>query len=291
MSQPKNTQVKQNEKRIMKKTLNIIGAGRVGRVFAQLFAANDVFLVQDVLNRSAASSAEAIAFIGAGSAVSGYQDLRPAAVTMLTVPDDQIARCCAELAQSGQIGADSVVFHCSGALSSADLLAASSLGAAVASAHPVRSFADAATVATHFNGTFCGIEGDPRAIALLEPALGAIGARVIALQASTKTLYHAASVIACNYLVTLMDVALKAYVAAGIPEHIARQMAEPLVSETVSNVFRLGPAQALTGPIARGDLAAVARQQQVVEAWDASAGRVYHTMAEATKELAQRKTR
>ena len=273
----------------MKKTLNIIGAGRVGRVFAQLFTANDVFLVQDVLNRSTASSADAIAFIGAGSAACGYQALRAADVTLLAVPDDQIARVCAELAQTGQIGSDSVVFHCSGALSSADLLAASSLGAAVASVHPVRSFADAATVARHFNGTFCGIEGEPRALALLEPALGAIGARLIPLQASSKTLYHAAAVIACNYLVTLMDVALNAYVAAGIPEPIARQMAEPLVSETVGNVFRLGPAQALTGPIARGDLAAVARQQQVVDAWDASAGRVYHTMAEATKELARRK--
>ena len=53
----------------------------------------------------------------------------------------------------GRIGADSVVLHCSGALSSADLLAASSLGAAVASAHPVRSFADAAAVAQHFNSS------------------------------------------------------------------------------------------------------------------------------------------
>lgn len=273
----------------MKKTLNIIGAGRVGRVFAQLFASNGVFLVQDVLNRSAASSAEAIAFIGAGAAVSRCQDLRPAAVTMLAVPDDQIAPVCAELAKCGQIAAGSVVFHCSGALSSADLQAASALGAAVASAHPVRSFADAAEVALHFNGTICGLEGDPRAVALLEPALGVIGARVIALQADSKTLYHAAAVFACNYLVTLMDVALKAYVAAGIPEHIARQMAEPLASETLSNVFRLGPAQALTGPIARGDLAAVARQQQAVDAWDRSAGQLYASLAGATKELARRK--
>lgn len=275
----------------MEKTLNIVGAGRVGRVFAQLFASNAVFLVQDVLDRSATSCAEAIAFIGAGTAASRYQELRPADVTMLAVPDDQIALCCAELVQYGQIGADSLVFHSSGALSSAELLPASALGAAVASAHPIRSFADTAAVARHFNGTFCGLEGDPRAVALLEPALSAIGARVIPLQASTKTLYHAASVFACNYLVTLMDVALKAYVAAGIPEQLARQMAEPLVSETVSNVFRLGPAQALTGPIARGDLATVARQQQAVDAWDSSAGQLYKTLAEATKELAQRKNR
>ncbi len=159
----------------------------------------------------------------------------------------------------------------------------------MASAHPVRSFADTAAVARHFNGTFCGLEGDPRAVALLEPALNAIGAQVIALQADTKTLYHAASVFACNYLVTLMDVALNAYVAAGIPEHLARQMAEPLVRETVSNVFRLGPAQALTGPIARGDLATVARQQQAVDAWDPPAGRLYASLAEATKALARRK--
>jgi predicted short-subunit dehydrogenase-like oxidoreductase (DUF2520 family) len=273
----------------MKKTLNIVGGGKVGRVLGRLFAANQVFLLQDVLNRSKASAEAAVAFMAAGTALSNLSQMRAADVTLLAVPDDQIAGCCAQLLQHGLIGSGSVVFHCSGALSSEVLQPAAQFGAVVASVHPVRSFADPEQIAASFVDTFCSLEGSPTALEVLTPALSAIGARLIPIQASAKTLYHAASVIACNYLVTLLDTALQTYRAAGIDDATARQLAEPLVTETVHNVFRLGPEQALTGPIARGDLATVARQQAALDACNPQAGSLYRTLAEATVELAQRK--
>src|SRR5438128_779566 len=212
------------------------------------------------MNRSSASSSATLDFIGAGRVAAGWQELRHADVTMLSVPDDQIAPVCAALAQHGHALPGTVVFHCSGALSSLVLQAATVQGAAVASLHPVRSFAQAGEVAQHFAGTICGLEGDPLAVQMLKQALAAIGAQTISLEAGSKTLYHAASVFACNYLVTLMDVALQAYVAAGISEDMARQLAEPLVRGTVDNIFKLGPAQALSGPIARGDWVTVDKQ-------------------------------
>jgi predicted short-subunit dehydrogenase-like oxidoreductase (DUF2520 family) len=273
----------------MKKTLNLVGGGKVGRVLGRLFAAHGVFQLQDVLNRSPASAGAAVAFMGAGTAVDSYRQMRAAEVTLLAVPDDQIAGCCAQLVQHGLIQSGSIVFHCSGALSSAVLQPAAQLGAAVASVHPVRSFADAELVAASFANTFCSLEGSPAALALLAPALQAIGAQLIPIEAGAKTLYHAASVIACNYLVTLLDTALQTYVAAGIPDETARLLAEPLVTETVRNVFRLGPQQALTGPIARGDLETVARQQAALDGWNPQAGQLYRTLADATVQLARRK--
>jgi predicted short-subunit dehydrogenase-like oxidoreductase (DUF2520 family) len=86
-----------------------------------------------------------------------------------------------------------------------------------------------------------------------------------------------------------MDVALRTYAAAGIPDDAARRLAQPLVTETVANVFRLGPTQALSGPIARGDWATVAKQQRAVDGWDPQAGALYELMAELTAELARRK--
>lgn len=274
---------------MLKPSLNIVGCGHVGRVLGRLFARHEAFRVQDVLTRSEASAADALAFVGAGRACAGSAGLRVADVTLLGVPDDRIAATCAELAASGLLTADSIVFHCSGALSSAALSAASACGAAVASAHPVRSFADAETVAQQFAGTFCGIEGDARALQVLQPALLAIGAQPVALDADAKTLYHAASVFACNYLTTIVDTALRAYAAAGIAPELARQMAQPLMTETLANIFRLGPEQALTGPIARGDLATVARQQAAVTAWDEAAGTLYGALADATQRLARRR--
>jgi predicted short-subunit dehydrogenase-like oxidoreductase (DUF2520 family) len=153
----------------------------------------------------------------------------------------------------------------------------------------VRSFADPGAVAMAFAGTFCGIEGDPAALAVLGPAFEAIGARLVPIDAAAKTVYHAASVFASNYLVTVLDAALRAYQAAGIPEAVARELARPLASETLANVFRLGPEAALSGPIARGDHATVERQQAAVAGWDAATGQLYAALADATVDLARRK--
>ena len=195
----------------MNVTLNIIGAGHVGRVLGRLFAQTEgthggKILVQDVLTRSMASAQAAVAFIGAGTPVDSYAALRHADVTMLAVSDDQIGPACAALVAEGR-QAGAIVFHCSGALASNVLLAATQAGAFVASAHPIRSFADPAQVAATFDGTFCGVEGDPLALAFLTPALNAIGARPVPIDPAAKTLYHAAAVFASNYLVTVLDAA------------------------------------------------------------------------------------
>ena len=272
----------------MARTLNIIGAGHLGRVLGRLFAASGAFEVQDVLTRSSGSATNAVGFIGAGHAVGELAGLRRADAVMLAVSDDQIEPACAALAAAGAL--DGVlVFHCSGAKSSAALLAAAQAGALTASVHPVRSFADPESVARDFAGTWCGLEGDARALALLEPALAAIGARPVAIDAAAKTVYHAASVFASNYLVTVLDAALRAYQAAGIPEQVARELARPLATETLDNVFRLGPRAALSGPIARGDFATVARQQAALDGWDAPSGQLYRALADATTQLAQGK--
>ncbi|WP_020655232.1 Rossmann-like and DUF2520 domain-containing protein [Massilia niastensis] len=272
----------------MSPVLNLAGAGHVGRVLGRLFAASRAFAVQDVLTRSHDSAQAAAAFIGAGRACIDPAALRPAQAWMLAVNDDQIAPVCAALAQAHDLRG-AVVFHCSGAKASDELAPARDAGALVASVHPVRSFADPEAVARDFAGTFCGIEGDAGALALLGPAFEAIGARLVPIDPAAKTVYHAAAVFASNYLVTVLDAALRAYVAAGVPEDVARELARPLATETLANVFRLGPAAALSGPVARGDFATVARQQQALGHWDAPTGSLYEALVAPTADLARRK--
>lgn len=268
--------------------LTVVGGGHVGRVLGRLFAAAGAFAVQDVLARSAGSAAQAAAYIGAGNPVAAGGALRPADVYMLTVTDDQIVPACDALAAAAPLQG-AVVFHCSGALASERLGAARAAGAFVASVHPVRSFADVDAVAAGFAGTLCGVEGDRQALDVLLPALAAIGARAVHIDASAKTVYHAAAVFASNYLVTVIDAALRAYQAAGVPEAVARELARPLAMESMENAFRLGAAPALTGPIARGDMATVQRQQDAVAAWDAATGRLYAALVAPTVALAERK--
>jgi predicted short-subunit dehydrogenase-like oxidoreductase (DUF2520 family) len=271
------------------KSLNIIGAGKVGRVLGRQFSQHQVFHLGQVCNRTLASALEAVQFIGAGEAISDMAQLQPADIIMLTVPDDQIQASCAALLERGLLLPGSVLFHCSGAKASTELAAASALGVHVASLHPVRSFADPAVLAANFSGSICSIEGDAAALVILTAALDAIDVKVVEIQAENKLLYHAGSVFASNYLVTLMETALQAYQAAGIPRETALAMAQPLASLSLENVFKLGTAAALTGPIARGDMQTVGLQQQVVQRWDKAAGDLYQAFIAPTIELAARK--
>jgi predicted short-subunit dehydrogenase-like oxidoreductase (DUF2520 family) len=274
-------------------TLSIIGCGKLGRSLGLLWqrCSDDprAFILRDILNRSRASGQQACNFIGAGKAATSFDDLHPADVFLIATGDDQIAACCDALAAAGKLQPGSIVFHCSGALSSYELASATAAGAAVASIHPIRSFASPQQVADSFAGTWCGSEGDTAALAILGPAFEAIGAQLVTIEREQKTLYHAAAVFASNYLVTLIDVAQQAYVAAGIAPELALKLIEPLLSESAANAFRLGPAAALTGPIARGDLATVARQTQALRQWRPQLAGLYEQFATVTSELASRK--
>lgn len=270
-------------------TLNIVGCGKVGMALGKLWSTADVFAVAQVMNRSLTSSTQAAAFMGAGAAAGSIEHLCPADAWLIATPDDDIEASCTALAEAGLFAPGNLVFHCSGALSSAVLQAAASAGAITGSVHPIRSFADPAQVAASFGGTYCGIEGDPLAVEKLNAAMAAVGGIAVPIDAALKTVYHAAAVFASNYLVTLLDTAQQAYVKAGIPEETALQLMMPLVRGTVDNVFRLGPTDALTGPIARGDIGTAVRQYRALNAWNEGYGALYKQFGKLTADIAARR--
>ena len=273
----------------MQPSLSIIGSGHLARTLGLLWQRHRSVVLGDVLSRSVANAGAACDFIGAGRPLQDYASLAPADIYLIATPDDQIAACCAQLAASGRLAPGTVVFHCSGALPASALAAARDHAAAVASVHPVRSFALPEAVAQSFAGTWCGVEGDAAALAILEPLFTGIGARLIAIDPAAKTVYHAAAVFASNCVVTLLDAAVQAYREAGIPEDVAMQIMEPLVRKTVDQVFAAGTAQALSGPAARGDVATVERQYRAVKAWNPDMGRLYRLMSDAATRIAQRR--
>jgi predicted short-subunit dehydrogenase-like oxidoreductase (DUF2520 family) len=269
------------------KSLNIIGSGRVGRACARMWAQAGVFALQDVLTRSRESAAEAVKFIGAGHAAGRLEDMRGADVWMIATRDDAIAPSCATLAASGKVARGDIVFHVSGSLPSGDLQAVRDRGALIASMHPIKTFTDAGRAVETFPGTYCGAEGDAEALAVLRPAFERIGAKVFDIVPELKPLYHAGGVFSCNYLAALMEAALRAHEKAGIPRAASLAALEPLVRETVDAIFKRGPAQALTGPIARGDTATVGRQLARVREWDRDIGELYRALGLLAVSLAE----
>ncbi|MFW6062460.1 MAG: DUF2520 domain-containing protein, partial [Planctomycetota bacterium] len=102
-------------------------------------------------------------------------------------------------------------------------------------------------------------------------------------------LYHAAAVVACNYLSGLMDAALALAGQAGIDRRTAWPALEPLVRATMENIAAEGPAAALTGPIARGDAATVQRHLDALAGGDDDLLELYRAAGRWTVQLARRK--
>ncbi|MDB5854761.1 MAG: hypothetical protein JWR22_2802 [Herminiimonas sp.] len=275
------------------KTLTLIGAGNLGRTLARLWADSGAFHIQDVACRRVDSAKRAVAFIGVGRPCAGMAELASADVFLIAVPDDALVESARQLASSGLVTPNSIVFHCSGSRCASEMTSVVQTGAAVASIHPVRSFARPEEVLKSFPGTYCGTEGDVAALSVLKPAFESIGAVLVPIEARHKMLYHAAAVFASNYLVTVIDMAVQAYAAAGVPRDVALPMLAPLVRNAVENVFLTGsdggPEAALSGPIARGDMDTVGKQYRALRDWDIETATLYRQLARRTVRLARRR--
>jgi predicted short-subunit dehydrogenase-like oxidoreductase (DUF2520 family) len=267
-------------------TLNVIGCGRVGQTLAALLHQRGQVLVQDLYSRSFSSAEQAAKFVGTGQPVAELADMRAANVWLLSVPDAQVGAAAQALADAqGAKLAGAIVFHNSGFLSAAVLQPLQALGCHVASAHPVLNFASPDTGVRQFAGTPCGLEGDATALVWLHTALTAIGGRCFEIASADKPLYHAAAVFSSNFTVVLQGIAQDAWHSAGVPPELMRPLTEALLKSTVDNVLAMGPAQALTGPAARGDTAVVQAQGEVVKRWNAPAGEMYQTLSELAAQL------
>lgn len=268
-------------------TLNLVGAGRVGKTLARLWHTQGVLRVQDVLTTSVASAQAAVDFIGAGRAVATLAELRGADAWFIAVPDRQLAVVAAALAQTPDLPAHATVFHASGALAAAELAPLQARGWRIGSAHCILSFATPATAVQQFAGTPCALEGEVPAREALRPLFTAIGARCFDLPAGQKLLYHAAAVFGTNFLPVLQAAAEALWQHSGVPPELLPHLRATLLHNAVDNVLALGPAGALTGPAARGDMALVQRQGQAVAQWDGQAGDAYAALSELARRLAR----
>lgn len=241
-------------------TLSCIGAGRAGKTLCRLFAEQQSrfeISIQQIINRSAASAAEAVAFIGQGQAEAGFENLSPANIWLIATPDDAISAVSESLSASGVLRRGDTVFHCSGSLSS-QILSTAADNVYGASVHPVHSFANPENSLGDFSGTACGIEGNPGATEILTELFSAVGGKCFSLNANKKALYHAATVMACNNLISLLSLSQQMLEAADVDGDAAGHLLQPLIENSLNNYFRSGDVGALTGPVSRGDSETVA---------------------------------
>lgn len=167
-------------------------------------------------------------------------------VLLLCVPDAAIE------ATAGAVEPvpSTVVAHCSGA-SGLDVLQPHT---ARASVHPLVSLPDATLGARRLRGAWFAVAGaGPGADAVARDVVEALDGRAVEVPDDSRVRYHAAAVVASNHLVALLGQVERIAADVGVPLEAFLDLARG----SLDNVAELGPAAALTGPVARGDLTTV----------------------------------
>ncbi len=231
----------------------VLGAGKVGTAAAMLLRSAG-FEIAAVTTRNLETAEKAAALTGASAGIDNVVAAAAGDIVLVTTNDDAIASVVAEVASAGGFRDGQLVVHMSGALPLAVLAPAVEAGALVGCAHPLQAFATAEDAVRTLPGSVFGITPGARAREAIESLVAALGGQAMLVADADKSLYHAAAVVASNYLAAVEDLAVQLLMSAGFDEFSAARALQPLAAGTLGNVGRLGTTDALTGPIVRGDV-------------------------------------
>jgi predicted short-subunit dehydrogenase-like oxidoreductase (DUF2520 family) len=209
------------------------------------------------------------ALSAAGHAVRGPlgrgADAGDATVVLLCVPDGEIAAAAAAIPRGPLVG------HCSGATGLDALAPHEAFGL-----HPLMTVPH---TGAQFVGAGAAVAGTTeRARDLATRLAQQLGMRPFPLDEDDRAAYHAGAAMASNFLVTLEEAARR---VSGLD----RELLLPLVQASVDNWATDGIAS-LTGPIARGDEATVARHREAIAERAPDLLELYDALADATRAVA-----
>jgi len=212
-----------------------------------------------------------------------------AELLLLSVPDTELAGIVSGLAATGAVRAGTIVVHTSGATGIGVLAPLTEQGCLPLAIHPAMTFTGGDEDIDRLADSCFGITAtDEIGYAIAEALTLEIGAEPFRVDETARTLYHAALCHGGNHVVTVIDDALAALRAAlpgrlgssevPDPDGIAERVLGPLVRAALANTLRDGRA-ALTGPVARGDSATLARHLQALAGVDTDLAEAYRTNA------------
>lgn len=207
-------------------------------------------------------------------------------IVVIAVRDDAVAEVAHRLVATGLVGNRHILLHCSGVMAASEAFGAvADKVGGIGTLHPLRAVVDPRVTMRNWKGTVFGIEGDPRGRAAATQLANLVGGTALPLEGSGMARYHAAAAIASNYVVAVIDAAVRLLATAGIDESAAVSALVPLAQGALANVAERGLAQGLTGPIRRGDATTVARHLDALGS-DRDLHELYRVLGRRALELA-----
>lgn len=270
-----------------KPSISIIGAGAAGGSLAAAFfdAGRRIDFVVDPVG----AKAEGIA---ARTHATVARELSKAIavsdIVLVAVPDAMIGPVAESAAALDADLSHQVWLHLSGALPASILEPLGNKTAAIGAFHPAHAFPPG-QITPIASCTRFGVDGNDAALCTADALAADLGGRTVLVPAESRALYHAACVLSCNAVLGLIAQAKSTLQSIGISGPDAEKMLLALAGGAIGQAAESGLAQALTGPIRRGDEAAVARHLAALKSHDDTT-RLYKAASRAVLQLARTET-
>ncbi|MCT4688173.1 Rossmann-like and DUF2520 domain-containing protein [Vallitalea sp.] len=267
-----------------------IGAGKVGTTLGMYF--NNMHLpISGYNSKSLASAKKSAALTNSNTYENITQLVDSSKYIMITTPDDLIEDVVLQLISINAKWDDKVVCHTSGTHPSTILEPLSKLGSTTLSLHPMLSFADINYALTMLPQTPLTLEGKGNLTDDFRKILLNINLEIHNISSEQKSLYHAAACIVSNYLVTVIDTGLETLNRIGLKQESSLELIESLVKGTINNIFEKGTVNALTGPMARGDVHTIKTHIRALSREDRSLEQFYRLLGDRTLSLVKKQNK
>lgn len=222
-----------------------------------------------------------------------------AELLLLAVTDSELAGLVSGLAATSAVRPQTIVAHTSGANGIGILAPLAQQGCIPLAIHPAMTFTGSDEDISRLPDTCFGITAaDDVGYAIGQSLVLEMGGEPFCVREDARILYHAALAHASNHIVTVLADALEALRAAlsggellgqqtvdDQPGGIVERIVGPLARAALENTLQRGQA-ALTGPVARGDAAAVADHLAALADVDAALAQAYRINALRTAQRA-----
>lgn len=223
-----------------------------------------------------------------------------AELLLLAVPDSELPGLVGGLRATGALRRGTIVAHTSGANGVGVLEPLSTEGCVPLAIHPAMTFTGTDEDVARLAETCFGITAaDETGYAIAQSLVLEIGGEPFRVREDARSLYHAALAHGSNHVVTLIADAVTALRSAlsgqellgqemvgDAPGGLAERIVGPLARAALENTLQRGQA-ALTGPVARGDAAAVAAHLDALDDVDPFLARAYCADSLRTAQRAQ----
>jgi predicted short-subunit dehydrogenase-like oxidoreductase (DUF2520 family) len=258
---------------IQERAIGIAGAGPVAQAFGRALIECGVD-ISYVASRDLSHAEAAARSLASHVRAVGYGDLAECAThVIIAVSDRAITPVAEELARANK--KLRVVLHTCGSYGPEALVPLNAAGVSCGSLHPLQTIRDAKSGANGLQGAAFAVSGDSEALRWAEEIATVLSGTVLCIHPDGRHFYHAAAVMASNYIAALLDSTEHLMTMAGVPKSDALPAIAPLARAALENVLQNGPVEALTGPIVRGDAATVAAHAQALQSADASIASLY----------------